>query len=195
MMPDPPLGLGPGDQVMEGVIVVWVDGQEHRVVVKSDWMPAPSPLPSVVGVVIGLGGVALSRGRTTLLSMVVGVAALGAAVIGITEYFSVPPETQPSFALWALPIIGALAAGASRVLLAQPQNSLPLLFGGSVAIMVFAVLRVEGLYRAILPTALPFWVDRLVTAASGTAAIGAVVLSAIALGRFLSPTKTAAAKS
>lgn len=50
-----PFGLGPGDQILETVIPLVVDGTDVEVTVISTWQPAPSPLPGVAGFGVGVG--------------------------------------------------------------------------------------------------------------------------------------------
>ena len=50
----PPPGRGPGDQVAEGVVPLFVDGVEVDITVASVWQDPPSSLPVVLGLTGGL---------------------------------------------------------------------------------------------------------------------------------------------
>ena len=49
-----PFGLSAGDQILEAVIPIVVDGDTVEVTVISTWQPAPSPVPMVLGLVAGV---------------------------------------------------------------------------------------------------------------------------------------------
>ncbi len=187
MLANPPLGLGPGDQILDDTIPVEVDGSPIDVRVVSFWQPAPSPLPAIIALVVAVGiGVGAWRSRRFLwLALLVG--ALPALVAGYTEYSSLPAATEPSPVPWILPLIALMAAIAAFIARSKPATSLPLLMGGAAALVVFAVSRLDSLSKAILPTSLPFWFERSATA--GALGLGAaiVVTGAVELRRILRP--------
>ena len=159
MNPDPPPGAAPGDQILEGVIPLVVDGVDVDVTVASVWVPAPSPWPSVIGVVVGvgLGQVGLRRSWTAPVLVGLGVAAASAS---LAAFFSVPSETAPSVIAWLVPLTaGGLAVWAWR----YPAQSHTLLTVASLELVIWGLMRLGWLTAAILPTDLPYWVDRLLT--------------------------------
>lgn len=179
MNEDPPPGRGPGDRILEGVVPLLVDGREVDVAIASTWQHAPPPLPVVAGFVAGLGIALVALRRTALRRAALGTAGLAVAalLVGAIAVLSVPSETGPSWTLWLAPAtslvlavpaaLGARAPGAVR-------RWAPLLTVIAAAeLVVWAVLRWDWLWRAILPTAAPYWLDRVVTA--GTLAGGAVL--------------------
>jgi hypothetical protein len=177
-----PFGLGPGDQILESVIPLVVDGTDVEVTVTSTWQSAPSPLPAIAGFALGLGlAVAawfLHRARryTVALALALLVAVL-ALIVGGWQFLSLPPETGPKLVWWVLPMVavasaafGMLAAKRSQTFVADGAM---LLVGVELAIWGF--VKREGLSAAIIPTDAPFALDRFVTAlalSSGAAFAG-----------------------
>lgn len=180
MNPKSPPGAEPGDQILEGVIPLVVDGSEVDVTVISVWEQPASRTPLAIGALAGLGGLALAWRRPHL--GLVGVAVVATA-LGAVAFFSVPLETAPSWLPWALPLlsIGVLVVGRGRLL----PSSLELL---AAAILVGWVgFRREWLTAAILPTITPVAVDQALT---GLVAVIAVVLGARALQTMARPSPT-----
>lgn len=186
-----PFGLGPGDQILESVIPLVVDGTDVEVTVISTWQPAPSPLPAIGGL---LGAVALAIGawflrrRTSIPALAAALpAAALAALVGVWQFTSLPPETGPRLVWWVLPSITLLSC-AVGVLADKRGNRFVadgalLLVGVELAIWGF--VRRDVLSAAIIPTDAPEALDRFTTAlalASGLAFV------ALALWWLLRPT-------
>ncbi len=190
MLTDPPLGLGPGDQILDERIPVIVDGTPIVLVVGSFWQEPPSPIPVVIGVLVAVGAsLAAWRSRGRLWPALLG-GGLIALAIGVAQFVSLPAATEPSPVLWILPLIAVLCAGGAAAADRRPATSLPLVFGGSVTLVVFAVTRLESITKAILPSDLPFWLDRFGTALALVLGVAVVVMSAVELSRLLSPEST-----
>lgn len=184
----PPPGRGPGDQVAEGVVPLFVDGVEVDVTVASVWQDPPSSLPVVLGLAGGvLLAIAMIRRRSKLTAAaILGLAAV-ALVAGGTAYLSVPTETAPPWSLWVFPLTSALLSGV--VLLGRGRSEFVaryesfLLLIAALELVGWGVAHWGWLWPAILPTALPFWMDRFVGAVTLVGALGAtaaVVAEAVA---------------
>lgn len=184
MQPHPPLNSVRGDQVLDGLIPILVDGSPAEIHVISLWMPAPSPIPPLIGAVVGLGAVAaavgIGRRRRSLIptmavaSMVVSIAAV---VVGAIQYVSLPAATDPLLLWWLAPLVALLASTA--LLLprwSQAYWAPALLALAGAQLLVWAIERRTGLWRAILPTPLEFWIDRMVTASSLVIGAAAVII-------------------
>jgi len=182
MQPHPPLNSTRGDQVLDGLIPILVDGSPAEIHVISRWMPAPSPLPPLGGAALGLGAVALAliigRRRSVIaaLAVVSTIISVAALAVGVIQYLSLPTATDPLLLWWLAPLV---ALAASAVLLvprwSQAYWGSALLALAGTQLLIWSIERRTGLWRAILPTTLEFWIDRLVTAAAmviGIAAIG-----------------------
>ena len=178
-----PFGLEAGDQILEAVIPIVVDGETVEVTVISTWQPAPSPFAMWLGVVAGLGvGVGawfLRGGRIPAIAASVPLVVL-AVVVGAAQYLSLPGATEPRPIWIVLPLIAAVSAAAGLLLAVRGMrfaaDAAMLLVGVELAVWVF--MKRDGLGAAIVPTDAPFWLDRFTTAA---ALVGGVVLVAIAI--------------
>ena len=177
-----PVGSGPGDVILEGVIPLVIGDTEVDLRVQSVWQDAPSPIPAIVGAVLGVGlVVALVGARAKALAVAITVIAVAAATVGTTAYLSVPAETGPAWSLWTPPAVAltlaaaALIPGAAVQWLRSRAATLVLLSG--IVLVVWGVIHRDWLSAAILPTSLPFWLDRIVTAFALTAGAGIIALA------------------
>jgi hypothetical protein len=172
MNPEPPPGAEPGEQILEGVVPLIVDGMEVDVTVASVYVEAPSIWPGAIGLLagFGLGSVAWTRRDPRFTGLVTLGLAAGATLVSTVAFFSVPIETEPSIVQWVIPLTsGVLAAWALR----RPQMSTTLLGLAALELLIWSVMRREWMAAAILPTALPFWADR---AATGAVMAGALLV-------------------
>jgi hypothetical protein len=199
MDPFPPLNSSPGEQILDAVVPVIVNGAAVEIHVISVWMPSPSPIPMLLGVSLGLLGVGWwfqSRRRFPLISssslryagwLLAPLAAL-AVIIGLWQFLSLPASTGPLWTWWLLPLVAVLAAtsavfstGSSRV-----SAGAGLAIAGS-QLLLWAFQRRSGLWTAILPTDAPWWLDRTVTAAVVPVAVLAFGLGLGVLGSGFNP--------
>lgn len=182
MLENTPFGKGPGDQILEGVIPAFVDGTEVDIVVASFWEPPPSPVPLVAGLAAGSAVAWLVWRRRLWAAWVLAVAGSMAVGIGTVQYLSVPAETGPTPTLVLLPLVGALSGLAAIAVRRRPVSAWPLMIGGALSLLLFSGLRLPSIGRAILPTDLPFAVDR---AASGATVVMAGAVLAVATAELL----------
>lgn len=178
-----PFGRSAGDQILEAVIPMVVDGEAVEVTVISTWQAAPSPVPMLLGlvggVIVGLGAWFLRSRRLPPLVAAVPLVLLALAV-GLAQYMSLPAATEPRTVWFVLPLIAVVSASIGLVLAMRQSrfaaDAALLLVGAELAIWGF--VKRDGLSAAIIPTSAPFWLDRFATAA---ALAGGVSLVAIAL--------------
>ncbi len=177
-----PFGASPGDQILESVIPLVVDGVEVEVTVISTWQPAASPIPMVLGIAIGAGlGVAaflLRRRWSSPLAAVAPVAVL-ALVVGVWQFRSLPPETEPRLIWWVLPAIAVVSSLIGLVVERRSGR-----FAGDAALLVvgvelvvWGVAKRDGFGAALIPTDAPGWLDRFTTALALAAGAGAVAVA------------------
>jgi len=184
-----PPGRGPGDTVAEGVIPLLVDGIEVDVTVVSVWQEQPSSAPIMLGLTLGLFlAYAAIRRRGKVVIGVVLVLAIAATIIGFFAFASVPGETSPPWSLWLFPLTAGILAPV--VLAERPRGrEHMLLLIAALDLVAWSVLHWGWLWAAVLPTSLPFWLDRFVAATVLVGSIGAaaaVVLAVAAPGRNVS---------
>lgn len=175
----PPLGLAPGDQVLDNTIPLDVDGQRVTVRLLSTWVPEPSRLPvdvaAVVGVILGFSAMS-RRGVPGVPVLVVGVLA---TVVGVWQVLSLPSETAPGPLVWVLPVVTVIGGAAATAYRNRGWSNW-VAVGGALAVTVWAGLRAEVIRYAVLPTDAPFWFDRAVTA--GAAVTGVITIVATMIG-------------
>lgn len=178
----PPINVERGEQVLDGTIPLVVDGTEVTVRVVSHWMQPPSPWPAVIGGIAGAAAVIALRRRAEVAIAAVAAVAL---VVGGVQFASLHPATEPSWSWWGAPAL-ALAASCAAAVRRSRATQAPLwttgaTLVGAAQLMVWGLERRLGLVRAILPTDVPFWVDRAVTAGALAAGSLAVVVVVVAL--------------
>jgi hypothetical protein len=195
MSPDPLIGMEPGDQLAPQLIELTVDGEPVAVEVVTTLQAPPSRWPAVAGLFVGLTAlvaVLIGGPRTAARTGVVVGAMVGAfagLIVGAGQFRSVSPETDPLVTWWLLPAL-ALAAAVGALLVRPASWRGALLALAGLQLLVWAVQRRHVLTRAVLPTDLPYWVDRAVTAAVLPTASALVVAGALTL--FVSPQLTLA---
>lgn len=180
-MADRPLiGLEPGDSLPAEDIPILVDGQPVEITVVTTLAERPAGWPPVFGAIIGCL-VALLAIRVGPASMILtaGVAAGAALVVGGAQFLSLPAETEPLVTWWLLPAIAIAAVVANIAWYGRSE----LLRHGLVAVaagqlLLWSVGRRSALTKAVLPTDLPFPLDRAMTA-------GVLVVAALLLGTTL----------
>jgi hypothetical protein len=178
-----PFGLEAGDQILEAVIPIVVDGETVEVTVISTWKPEPSPVAMWVGVLVGVavavGAWALRGRRVPPIAATIPLVVL-AVVVGVAQYTSLPSATGPRLVWIALPVVAAICATVGLVSALRGKrfaaDAAMLLVGVELAIWGF--VKRDGLSAAIVPTDVPFWLDRLATAA---ALVGGVLVAAVAV--------------
>lgn len=186
-----PPGLAPGDQILEAVIPLRVDGDDVDVTVTSTWEPEPSAVPGWLGVGMGtvLAGAAWWMRRSPVGAVPALLLAVPALVAGVWQFTSLPSETGPRWLWWALPAIATAAAVVGIVAASRRAGfatwGAVLVAGSQLA--VWGWIKRDGLSAAIVPTGAPGWFDRMATAAAlaggvGLAAVSLVVLFAAAPG-------------
>ena len=170
----PPPGRGPGDQVAEGVVPLFVDGVEVDVTVASFWQEAPSSLPVVLGLIAGLlVGFLVWRERRLVAGATLGIGTV-AALVGGAAYLSVPSETSPPWSLWVFPVTAVLLVGLalSRRTRFTISTQRTLLLIAALELAAWGIAHWGWLWPAVLPTSLPFWLDRFVGAFTLVGALG-----------------------
>lgn len=180
-----PVGLAAGDQILEAVIPLRVDGAEVDVTVISTWQPPASSVPTWLGLFAGAAAVGLCwwLRRSRYFAVVTLPVAVVALAAGLWQYLSLPSETGPRPVWWLLP---ALATASAAVAVVAGHRGAR--FVSWAAVLVTAVelamwgfIKRDGLSAAIIPTDAPGWFDRFATSSALAAGGGLVVLALIEL--------------
>ncbi len=182
---EPPIGLEPGDSLPHQVIPLIVDGERVEIEVRTTLQPSPSIWPTVFGLLVGLQLVLIGSlaGPATVTLVSIPLAS-AATVVGVAQFRSLPAETGPLMTWWLLPtlalmcLLATIATHGRGTLL---RSGLVLLAG--VQLTLWAITRRTTLTKAVLPTDLPFWFDRTITAAVLTGGAALIVTALIALFR------------
>lgn len=176
---EPPIGLEPGDALPDQDIELVVDGQPVVVTVRTTLQPSPSVLPVIAGVLIGLavGLLGFTLGPATA-NLALLVAAASATLVGAAQYLSLSAATGPLITWWLVPAIAlACAVGVIAIYGRSEFVQLGLIAIGGLMLVLWGFRRRDVLGAAVLPTDLPFWFDRMVTAA--TPIVGLLVLTTV----------------
>ena len=166
MSDEPLVGLDPGESLPRDEIALIVDGVETVVTVEVTLQDAASPVPAIVGallgVVLGLAGLVLGRASSTLVAVGSSIAAL---VVGLAQYTSLPASTGPEIGWWLFPTIAVVCSVAVIAIYRRSvwvESGLLALSG--IWLLFWAWPRRDHATAAYLPTSLPDDVDRIVSA-------------------------------
>ncbi len=187
-----PLGAARGDQILDDAVPILVDSEPVTIGVISTWMPAPSRAPMILGLIAGAAAVAAVWWRTRrwqAVATTTAIAATGALIVGAVQFTSLPASTDPALLWWLMPSLAAVAATTAVIIDARSESLrfwAPGIFGlGAVQLGIWALERRSGLWRAIVPTPLPFWADRTMTAIALTVSAGAIAVAIAHYARLL----------
>jgi hypothetical protein len=178
MSPERKPGLKPGDIVQEWTVPMTVDGQDVKV---SGDVVLEHPIaswPWFALIILVAGGVILvGRGTSTFVAgLALTLTAAGALVAGIAERSIIPPGAGGSSLVVTLPAV-ALGAGALALILHRRAIGVVASLLSVATLAGWAIMRFSVLLEPVLPTDLPFSVDRAITAAALGACAGASVLA------------------
>ena len=183
MSPTPPAAVGESDGAQTVQIFDWrlplrADGEEGAVVGTLTWIPSTTALPwfalsLVTLVAVAAGSMRMSaRSQATLLLSL----AFAALVAGLASMAAQPPEGRIyGIELLGPPVIVALGILARAQAKQSSRAATQVVLIGSVGLAVWGVMRVGVLTHPILPTVLPYALDRLIAAVVLGGAVGLVV--------------------
>jgi hypothetical protein len=178
MSPTKKAGIHPGDIVQTWSVAMAVDGTAVTVAGVVRLAHPISPIPwFAAAVVLAAAAVLLGRGASTFVAAItVLFSALAALVVGLADYRAVPPRAGGTALVWVLPAIALVAA---VVALVRHRTALGVIASLLAAACLggWAIQRIAVLLEPVLPTDLPFAVDRAGTAGALGAAAAAAVLA------------------
>ncbi len=178
-----PPGAEPGEVVQAWTVALTVDGTPVEVSGELVMADGVSPLPWFA---LGLAGAVLvaavgrrARHPSLTAAVAVLVAAGGALVVGWGQYSVAPDGSGANPLLVAVPLVALVAAAAGVALRGRTIGPTATL-AAAAAVIGWSVLRASVLWTPVLPTDLPYALDRAVTAlalGASVAAAGLVVWS------------------
>lgn len=189
MSPTPPAVVGEADGTQTVRIFDWtlplrVDGDDGKIVGALTWIPSTTGLPwfalSVVTlVVVAAGSMRVDARSRAVVLLALSVAAL---VAGLASMAAQPPEGR----IFGVDLLGPpVIVGVSILALAQAKESgraaTRYVLIGSIGLAVWGVVRFGVLTHPILPTVLPYALDRLIVAVVLGGAIGLVAGIALSI--------------
>lgn len=188
MDPRPPIGAEPGDVIIETSVPIQIDGVTVEVNIESTLIESNSPITMIlISALIAFGGgLLLLRQPPVSLAWTALASALTAFAAGIGWFLSVPNDTGPSLNWLLLPATAAIAAGFAIIAARRGRSFLAngAALIAAVQLATWLPTRLDSYTAALIPTALPQWLDRGATAA----VVGAVVaLGVSAITALLKP--------
>lgn len=182
-----PAGRSPGDQILESVIPLRVDGVDVDVTVISTWQTGPAAWPLVLGALAGIIVVAatvwLARAHRCWPVTLVPVATV-AALLGSWQYLPLPAETDPRLTWIVLPAtslaaaVSALAVWSRRRLVGEAAGLV-----AALTLLAWGAVKRDDIGAAVVPTAAPQWLDVVTVVASLVAGVG--VTGVVVVGMIL----------
>ncbi|HEX6420404.1 MAG TPA: hypothetical protein VFZ77_18025 [Acidimicrobiales bacterium] len=174
-----PPGAEPGGVVQAWTVPLRVDGTPTDVRGDLVLVGGISPLPWLALGLAGLAAVVVSGGRRARVAGLAGLAALaaaaGAAVAGWAQYAAAPAGSGVDPLVVAVPLVGLVAAAAGVALRGRAAGPVATL-AATAAVIGWATLRASVLWKPVLPTDLPWWLDRTATALGLGLAVAAAAL-------------------
>ena len=177
-----PVNAEPGDILVSDSIPLIVNGIDVNVNVESRLMAGPDPVVPIVAAIASLGLV-IASWRRSAISIAVLLAAITAMIVGAAQYTWSIPETGPQLTAMLIPALALLASG-WLVLRSQSPSAIIKLGAellGSGFLLIWAWRRSSVLTSALLPTSLPYWLDRASTTAVTLIALAGITHSVISL--------------
>jgi hypothetical protein len=180
MSPTPPAavlesGEGATVPIFDWVLPLAVDGDPGGVIGSLTWIPSSSAAPWFVIALLAMLAVAAFgvRLRSAQQAMVLLVLAILALVAGVSAIASQPPEGRAyDVDVIGPPIVLGLGVFAAVQARSSERAGARLVLIGSAALAAWNLLRIGVLTHPILPTVLPYSLDRLLTAVVLGGAVG-----------------------
>lgn len=174
-----PPGAEPGDVVQAWTVALTVDGTPTEVRGELVLVEDISPLPWFALALAGLALVVVvgRRHPQTVAAVAALVAAAGALVAGWAQHAAAPAGSGAGPLVVAVPLAG-LGAALAGVALRSSRVGPAATLAAAAAVIGWAVLRASVLWTPVLPTDLPWALDRAATALGlglSVAAVGLVV--------------------
>lgn len=183
MSPTPPASVGDSGgtysvQIFDWALPLRADGEEGSIVGTLTWIPSTTALPwfaLAIATLVAIAAGSMRMGSRSQAALLLALA-VAALVAGLASMAAQPPEGRVyGIELVGPPVIIALGILALIQAKQSSRASIQVVLIGSVGLAVWGVMRVGVLTHPILPTVLPYALDRLIAAAVLGGAVGLVV--------------------
>jgi hypothetical protein len=158
-------------------VPILVDGAPAEVQGTLTYEQSVSPLP-YLGLAVIVAGLLIFYGRNRGLwvpATLLVVVSLAATIVGRADYQSTPAGGGNPL-LWALPLV-ALVAAVGALVLRRRSAGMVLALASVASLSGWALFRIEALLKPVLPTELPYAVDRTTLALALGTSIAAAYLT------------------
>jgi len=182
MSPTPPAAVGASDgaqtvQIFDWTLPLRVDGEAGAIVGTLAWIPSTTALPwfaLAVATLVTVAAGSMRMGARSRAALLLGLA-VAALIAGLFAIAAQPPEGR----VFGVDVLGPpVVIGVGILALVQARQSgraaTQVVLIGSVGLAAWGVMRVGVLTHPILPTVLPYALDRLITAVVLGGAIGLI---------------------
>ena len=162
-------------------VPIVVDGSQADIEGTLVYEESVSALPYLGAAVLvaGLLGYYGRRAGLRVTAAVLAAASAGAVAVGWADYASTPGGGSPLH--WTLAAV-ALVTATGAVVLAGRAAGLVLTLAGAAALSGWGLFRIEVLFKPVLPTDLPYALDRTVVALALGVSVGAAVVAVLSSG-------------
>jgi hypothetical protein len=193
---EPPPDVEPGDVVQDWTVDITVDDEPTTISGRLVLEHGVNPLPWLL---LGLAALALvvvlgRRNPIAVARVAALAAAAGATVVGSAQYRAAPPGSGVNPLVLVVPLVAFCAAAAA---IALRKHTIPgvLTLAACAGVIGWAFLRLNVLWKPVLPTDMPYALDRGITAVVLGLALGAGGLIAWGGGLVAPPPVAAAVAS
>ena len=182
MSPTPPASVGQSDgtqtvQIFDWTLPLRVNVEAGAIVGTLTWIPSTTALPwfaLTVATLVAVAAVSIRMGARSRAVLLLGLAVV-ALIAGLAAIAAQPPEGR----IFGVDVLGPPVIVVVGILaLVQAKQSgraaTQVVLIGSVGLAAWGVMRVGVLTHPILPTVLPYALDRLITAVVLGGAIGLI---------------------
>jgi hypothetical protein len=158
-------------------VPIAVDGEDVEIQGVLHYEEATSPLPwAALALVVAVGLGWAGRGRSLRPAAIALIlVATGALIVGRAEW-TATPDAGGNPLLWVLPAVALLGA-LGAVALARRSGGVILALASVAALSGWALFRLESLLKPVLPTELPFALDRATIALALGASVAVAYLA------------------
>ncbi len=197
-----PPGTSPGDVILTSKVNLLLDESPTEIKVRSRWLATPSPLPAILGALLGaalIASTAVVAAWRIRSAAILGCAAI-TTVLTAAQMVTNPPGIGGSWTLWVLPLAALLGlsftllrarvpARTSEVGPNEPRAVSNGLLAASAVLLVWTYIHRGAAFAAISGFPVSGALIRAVVAFQGAAVAAATIIEAARLWAVPNPTE------